>query len=91
MPSTDNEETCYYLTLGTPSITLKNPKFRRSFTVSYSGDTLDNFLEWKSMVSGDYALGLEPATTRLDDGFATKTLGAGASVSFRVSLRVGDL
>lgn len=91
LPTPDGEETCYYLTLGTPSVTLENPKLGRSFTVAYSGDALTHFLEWKSMVSGDYALGLEPTTTRLDDGFATKTLGAGESTSFCVSLSVRDI
>ena len=31
-----------------------------SMTISWSGDTLPNMVEWRSMAGGDYALGLEP-------------------------------
>ena len=57
------EETCYFLTLERPEISLVNEKLGKELTVSYSADTLPHFVEWKSMASGDYALGFEPCTT----------------------------
>ena len=39
----------------------KNEKLGKKLTVTYSGDTLPCFVEWNSAVSGDYAVGLEPA------------------------------
>lgn len=84
----NDEERCYYLTLRRPEASLVNEKLGKTLTVSYSGDTLPCFLEWKSIASGDYALGLEPCTTQLDDRFAYKTVGAGESIAFRVSISV---
>lgn len=87
--SVDNqEETCYFLKLNKPEISLVNEKLGKKFTVSYSGDTLPHLVEWKSMASGDYALGLEPCTTELDDRFQYKKVGAGEKVSFKVCLSV---
>jgi hypothetical protein len=82
------EETCYYLTLAKPQIALVNSKIDKTFTVSYSGDTLPHFVEWKSMACGDYALGLEPCTTELDDKFAYKTIKPFEEIAFSVSVSV---
>ena len=82
----NQEETCYFLKLKKPEITLVNEKIGKKFTVSYSGDTLPHFVEWKSMASGDYALGLEPATTELDDRFAYKTIKAQEEIVFSLKL-----
>ncbi len=82
------EETCYFLQLAKPEISLVNEKINKKFTVFYSGDTLTNFLEWKSMASGDYALGLEPCTTDLDDYFKYKVIGAKEKIVFSVSIKV---
>ena len=82
------DETCYFLKLKKPEISLVNERIGKKFTVSYSKDTLPCFVEWKSMASGDYALGLEPCSTELDDRFAYKTIGAGEKITFSVSLSV---
>lgn len=87
-PIPGREETCYYLTLGKPEASLLNEKLGKKFTVSYSADTLPLFLEWKSMASGDYVLGLEPCTTKTGDAFAYKTIAAGETVKFSVALKV---
>ena len=87
--STPNqEETCYFLNLKKPEITLVNEKIGKEFTVSYSGDTLPCFVEWKSMASGDYALGLEPCTTELDNRFAYKTIEVGEKIKFFVYISI---
>lgn len=82
------EETCYFLKLKTPKASLVNEKLGKTFSVEYSADTLPHFVQWRSMASGDYALGLEPCTTELDDQFAYKTIKAGESVQFCVRLSV---
>lgn len=87
----NHPECCYYLKLREPKATLVNERLGKSFTLAYSGDTLPCFLEWKSMASGDYALGLEPCTTMLDKSFAYKTLAPGASVAFRLNIGVDTL
>ena len=85
------EECCYFLRLNTPSVTLKNQKNKKAFTLTYSADTLPEFVEWKSMASGDYALGLEPSTTKLDEGFVYRTVASGESIRFALDLTVDEL
>ena len=50
-----------------------------------------HFLAWKSMASGDYAVGLEPCTTKLDELFAYSTIKAGETIEFSVDLTVEEL
>ena len=85
------EETCYFLNLKEPKAELINEKLGKSLSVSYSGDTLPHFIEWRSMGSGDYALGFEPATTLLDDKFACRTLGPAEKVEFSIEISVRDI
>lgn len=84
----NQEEACYFLKLSKPEIALVNEKIGKKFTVSYSGDTLTHFVEWKSMASGDYALGLEPCTTELDNRFAYKTIEVGEKIKFLVYISI---
>lgn len=90
-PTPNMEETCYYLELKSSAVSLVNEKIGKVFTVSYSGDTLPNFLEWKSMASGDYALGLEPCTTKLDDLFDYSVIKAGETIDFFVNLTINEI
>lgn len=89
-PAPNREETCYFLALDKPEITLSNAKIGKKLTVSYSGDTLPHFVEWKSMACGDYALGLEPCTTELDDGFAFRTIKVNENAVFKIDITVTD-
>lgn len=88
-PVPNQEEMCYFLKLKTPQVTLSNPRLGRKFTLAWSGETLPHFVEWKSMASGDYALGLEPSTTELDGRFAYRSLKRGEKRQFflRMSIR----
>ena len=85
------EECCYFLDLARPEISLENSKNKKKFTLSYSADTLPNFVEWKSMASGDYALGLEPCTTKLDDYFEYNTIKPDEKIKFSLSISVNKL
>ena len=87
-PEPGREETCYYWENKGASATLTNEKLGRSLTLSYTGDTLPCFIEWQSMACGDYALGLEPTTTLLDDKFAYKTVAPGETVAFGLRFEV---
>ena len=81
-------ETCYFIKLKEPKVTYVNEKLGRELTITYSNDTLPCFTLWKSMASGDYALGLEPCTSELDDNFNRKVVKAGESVKFELSLSI---
>ena len=87
----NQEEMCYFLRLKTPRVTLKNAALGKRFTLEWSQETLPNFVEWKSMAAGDYALGLEPCTTELDDGFAYRRITAGKTICFSLQMRVQTL
>ena len=84
----NQEETCYFLKMRKPEISLVNESIGKKFTVAYSGETLPHFVEWKSMASGDYALGLEPCTTELDDKFQYRTLDANSKLFFAVTITI---
>ena len=90
-PCDEGEEECFYLKLREPKVSLVNEKIGKRFTVGYSPDTLPEFLMWRSMVSGDYALGLEPTSTSIDELFKRNALGAGKHVNFTLSLKVENL
>ena len=85
------DETCYFLKLKNPSISLVYEKIGKRFTLSYSKDTLPCFVEWKSMASGDYALGLEPCTTELDDRFTYRTIEAGEKIALSIAITVSRI
>lgn len=90
-PVPNQEETCYFLTLNKPEISLFNEKSSKKLTVSYSGDTLPHFVEWKIMACGDYALGFEPCTTELDDNLKCKKLNTKEKVIFFVEIEVKNI
>lgn len=82
------DETCYFLDMAEPEASLVNPRIGKKFTVRYSKETLPHFVHWSNMVAGDYAMGLEPATSTLDADFKRSKIGAGESVDFRLELSV---
>ncbi len=90
LPVPNQEEMCYFLKLGRPEVSLVNETIGKKLTVSYSQDTLPYFVEWKSMASGDYALGLEPCTTELDDRFMYRVIQPDQTVAFSVNIEVND-
>lgn len=90
-PVDDNEETCYFMDMNKPEVRVINEKIGKVFSLSYSQETLPCFVEWKSMVSGDYALGLEPCTTELDDTFTRRTIKKQESITFTLQLSVSEI
>ncbi len=91
LPIVGEEETCYFIKTKTPQASLVNKRLGKKFTITWSKDTLPCFLEWRSMAAGDYALGLEPCTTELDDNFTYKTILAGENVRFSICLKVENI
>lgn len=82
------DEMCYYYDLVKPEVSLVNEKIKKTFTVSYSNDTLPCFLQWKSMASGDYALGLEPCSSRIGGSLEYKTLKPQGRANFMVDIKI---
>lgn len=85
----DNEdERCYFIRNKVPCVQVTNRKLGKRFTLNYSADTLPCFVQWSSAASGDYALGVEPTTTFLDDRFEYKKLAVGNSVRFSIKMQI---
>ena len=91
LPEPNREECCYFLKLRRPTASLVNEKRGKAFRLDYSADTLPCFVEWQSMASGDYALGLEPCTAELDDTFAYRVIEPGERITFRLTMGVEEL
>jgi len=90
--ATDNlEERCFFHDVKVPEVSLVNKKLGKKFTVTYSNKTLPSFVEWKSMASGDYALGLEPCSTTLDEDFKYAVIKGQETIKFDVKLSVKDI
>ncbi len=87
-PVANQEEMCYYLKMKTPQIAAVNHTLGKKFVLAWSGDTLPHFVQWKCMAAGDYALGLEPSTTELDERFAYRTIKANEELNFTVTFSV---
>ncbi len=82
------DETCYYYKLNKPEVSLVNENLGKTFTVQYSQETLPCFLEWKSMASGDYALGLEPCSSKIGENIEYKILKPQEKANFMVNLKI---
>ena len=72
-PLDENDEDVYYHIMRTGNVKLTNTDLGISVNMLYDAKDFPVTLEWKSMTSGDYALGIEPALTRFDD-FKMRTL-----------------
>ena len=60
-------ERCYYHIGVEGKVALLNPQIGICCDLEYDSNALPYLVEWKSMGSGDYALGTEPSTTRFDE------------------------
>ena len=87
-PKNDEEERCYFIRHRRPLVKAVNRKLKKSFELAYSQETLPCFIQWCSAASGDYALGLEPASTYLDGKFTYRKIAPDESVKFKLTLSV---
>lgn len=85
-PIDNEEETCYFIKNKSDNATVINEKLGKSFKLKYSKDTLPCLVQWNSPASQDYALGIEPATTFLDDYFTYKTIKPQQSINFNIEI-----
>ena len=90
-PMDNEEERCYFLTNKGNTVSVTNKKLGTRATVTYSKDTLPYLVQWNSPASQDYALGIEPATSFLDDGFCHRQIGPKEVVNFSIGLSFGDI
>ena len=79
------DEQCFYNYIENGKVELKNSDLNISATIVYDTKVLPVCVEWKSMVSGDYALGIEPATS-IFEGYTTTPINAGEIKRFIIKI-----
>ena len=79
------DEDVYYHTLREGKVCLRNPDQNIAVTMEYGIEDFPVTLEWKSMISGDYALGIEPSITRFDD-FKMRTLKPSEKKAYKIRI-----
>lgn len=89
-PKAGEEEQVFYHELKSGKVSLVNEKIAKRVDIAYDCGAMPHLIEWKSMASGDYALGIEPSTTTLDEGFERKILRVGESKSFPLTIAIKD-
>ena len=85
-PKENYPEMCYFLNVKDGKVAYQTKGKR--FELAYSQDTLPKFIVWKSMSCGDYALGLEPSTTELDDNYTLQTIQPNEMKKFTISMQL---
>jgi hypothetical protein len=84
-PVDGGDEHVYYHTLAEGKISLENPKKNIVVEMLYDTNDFPVTLQWKSMISGDYALGIEPSLTRFDQ-FKMQVLKAQAQKTYKITI-----
>ena len=82
------DEMCYFHELNSPKIEVINQQTKRKLKLNYYGDILKYVVEWKSLASGDYVLGIEPTTTMLDSYFKYNVLLPNQTVKMGFSIEM---
>ena len=80
-----NDEDVYYHTLKEGRVRLYNPERDIAVQMEYDVNDFPVTLEWKSMISGDYALGIEPSLTRFDD-FKMRKISVGEKKTYAIKI-----
>lgn len=92
LPDKDFVEECFYysFTGNTARAVVLSPDTNLKASMQFSVENLPWLVEWKNPLSGEYVLGIEPSSSRLDE----KTpilLGAGQSIENSISVAFEQL
>jgi galactose mutarotase-like enzyme len=84
-PIDGGAEDVYYHTLSKGQVRLTNPDKNVAVEMLYDVNDFPVTLQWKSMISGDYAIGIEPSLTRFDQ-FKMQVLKANESKTYKIEI-----
>ena len=90
-PIANEDERCYFIENNKNVISATNTRSGKKFILTYSKETLPGLVEWVSLSIGDYALGLEPATSYLNEGFEYRKIKPGQEVDFYLNLEIKEI
>ena len=75
LPADSEPEQVYFHVMKDATATLSNKDAGISATLKWSGDTLPILAQWRSLATGDYALGLEPTNSYIKGRSAERANG----------------
>ncbi|MDR3217163.1 MAG: aldose 1-epimerase family protein [Clostridiaceae bacterium] len=86
-PKVDFTEECFYYSFAEPEthVSVFNPKLSLKASFSYANRNLPYLIEWKNPLSGEYVLGIEPSSSKLNDKSPT-TLAPGQTLSNSITV-----
>lgn len=84
-PKDNYTEHVYYHVLNNGCVILENKKLDVTVKMEYSINDFPYTLEWKSMISRDYALGIEPSLSRFDE-FKMRSLNPQDKKVYKISV-----
>ena len=87
----DDEEQVFFHKVKNGNVSVVNNKISKMVSFSYNNEKLPELIQWKSMVAKDYALGIEPSTTTLDDDFKLNNIKAKESIDYNISIEIKDI
>lgn len=90
-PLAEFDEEVYFHKVKEGKIQVVNEKLKKVVSFNYDVKQFPNFIEWKFRKSGDYALGIEPSTTTLEDEFEKTTLKPQETHNFKMEIEVSDI
>lgn len=101
-PQETFEEMCYYHEMekdadGKVTYGVENPEIGTRLEITYDGNLLDHFVQWKMYGRGEYVTGLEPANASIEGRHAAredgslKFLPAGGNVAVPFVIRLSTL
>lgn len=85
-PADGGEEDVYYHYMEKGEIRLYSAKLGIGTEMTYDTADFPVTLEWKSMISGDYALGIEPSFTRFDE-FRMRKIASGNEDEHKITIK----
>ena len=85
-PVDGGREEVYYHKIKKGEVTIKNLCSKKGARINFDVNVLPCLIEWKSMISGDYAFGIEPSTSYLFDKLKYKTLKAQEKITNRIEI-----
>lgn len=88
-PIDGGTEEVFYNYLKEGKVTLSNKKLKICCETIYDVKDFPFLLQWKSMISGDYALGIEPSLTRFDE-YKMKEIGGGKKEKYKIRIDIKD-
>lgn len=87
-PVDNQEERCYFIENEEPLVKVYNEKIQKVLIVEYSKETLPAMVLWQSNATNDYALGIEPTTTFLDNKFEYTKIKRKEKKKYKIQIRI---